>query len=145
MLLTAAAAAVVAGCRCTCAEVWVKTPQVLMRDRLMSNYTVKPALARLKRTLLGLGGAPCSSSRISSRVAAAQQCLQDSIVATIFVQLPHWLVDDAIEQQQHCVCVCGGARKRCWVGLPCNLATAAVMVTVFYHCNSQVIKFAQGG
>jgi hypothetical protein len=27
-----------------------------MRDRLMSNYTVKPALARLKRTLLGLGG-----------------------------------------------------------------------------------------
>ncbi|KAF6255565.1 hypothetical protein COO60DRAFT_199272 [Scenedesmus sp. NREL 46B-D3] len=37
-------------------QVWVKTPQVLMRDRLMSNYTVKPALARLKRTLLGLGG-----------------------------------------------------------------------------------------
>lgn len=37
-------------------QVWVKTPQVLLRDRLMSNYTVKPALARLKRTLLGLGG-----------------------------------------------------------------------------------------
>lgn len=32
-----------------------------MRDRLMSNYTVKPALARLKRTLLGLGGALVAS------------------------------------------------------------------------------------
>lgn len=32
-----------------------------MRDRLLSNYTVKPALARLKRTLLGLGGALASS------------------------------------------------------------------------------------
>jgi hypothetical protein len=42
-------------------QTWVKTPQVLMRDRLMSNYTVKPALARLKRTLLGLGGALVTS------------------------------------------------------------------------------------
>jgi hypothetical protein len=42
-------------------QTWVKTPQVLMRDRLMSNYTVKPALARLKRTLLGLGGALVAS------------------------------------------------------------------------------------
>lgn len=32
-----------------------------MRDRLVSNYTVKPALARLKRTLLGLGGALVAS------------------------------------------------------------------------------------
>jgi hypothetical protein len=37
-------------------QVWVKTPEVIMRDRLQCNYTVKPALARLKRTLLGLGG-----------------------------------------------------------------------------------------
>ena len=42
-------------------QTWVKTPQVLMRDRLMSNYTVKPALARLKRTLLGLGSALVAS------------------------------------------------------------------------------------
>jgi len=42
-------------------QTWVKTPQILMRDRLMSNYTVKPALARLKRTLLGLGGALVAS------------------------------------------------------------------------------------
>lgn len=42
-------------------QLWVKTPQILMRDRLMSNYTVKPALARLKRTLLGLGGALVAS------------------------------------------------------------------------------------
>lgn len=37
-------------------QVWVKTPQMLMRDRLMSSYTVKPAVQRLKRTLIGLGG-----------------------------------------------------------------------------------------
>jgi hypothetical protein len=47
-------------------QTWVKTPQVLMRDRLMSNYTVKPALARLKRTLLGLGGALVSSMLLLS-------------------------------------------------------------------------------
>jgi hypothetical protein len=34
----------------------VKTPQVLMRDRLQCNYIVKPTVARLKRTLIGLGG-----------------------------------------------------------------------------------------
>lgn len=37
-----------------------------MRDRLMSNYTVKPALARLKRTLLGLGGALAASMVVLS-------------------------------------------------------------------------------
>jgi hypothetical protein len=47
-------------------QTWVKTPQVLMRDRLMSNYTVKPALARLKRTLLGLGGALVTSMLLLS-------------------------------------------------------------------------------
>lgn len=38
-------------------QVWVKTPQILMRDRLLSNYSVKPAITRLKKTLLGLGTA----------------------------------------------------------------------------------------
>lgn len=47
-------------------QTWVKTPQVLMRDRLMSNYTVKPALARLKSTLLGLGGALVTSMLLLS-------------------------------------------------------------------------------
>jgi hypothetical protein len=47
-------------------QTWVKTPQVLMRDRLLSNYTVKPALARLKSTLLGLGGALVTSMLLLS-------------------------------------------------------------------------------
>lgn len=38
-------------------QVWVKTPPLLMRDRLLGTFTVKPAIERLKRTLLGLGGA----------------------------------------------------------------------------------------
>lgn len=38
-------------------QVWVKTPQMLMRDRLQQMYTVKPAIQKLKQTLLGLGGA----------------------------------------------------------------------------------------
>ena len=38
------------------AQVWVKSPQLLMRDRLLGTYTVKPTIQRLQRTLLGLGG-----------------------------------------------------------------------------------------
>lgn len=38
-------------------QVWVKTPQMLMRDRLLGTYQVKPTLEKLKRTLLGLSGA----------------------------------------------------------------------------------------
>eukprot|EP00879_Flechtneria_rotunda_P002131 GHRR01002313.1.p1 GENE.GHRR01002313.1~~GHRR01002313.1.p1 ORF type:complete len:295 (+),score=100.52 GHRR01002313.1:279-1163(+) len=52
-------------------QVWVKTPQVLMRDRLMSNHTVKPALARLKRTLLGLGGSLVASVLLLSTLNPA--------------------------------------------------------------------------
>ncbi|XP_019089863.1 PREDICTED: uncharacterized protein ycf36-like, partial [Camelina sativa] len=36
-------------------QVWVKTPQVLARDRLLGSFSVKPILARLKNTLLILG------------------------------------------------------------------------------------------
>jgi len=42
-------------------QVWVNTPQILMRDRLQCNYVVKPTVARLKRTLIGLGGALVAS------------------------------------------------------------------------------------
>lgn len=35
---------------------WVKTPEVLARDRLAVAYEIRPAVARLKSTLLGLGG-----------------------------------------------------------------------------------------
>eukprot|EP01025_Chloroclados_australasicus_P033697 TRINITY_DN3441_c1_g1_i1.p1 TRINITY_DN3441_c1_g1~~TRINITY_DN3441_c1_g1_i1.p1 ORF type:complete len:313 (-),score=10.74 TRINITY_DN3441_c1_g1_i1:488-1339(-) len=37
-------------------QVWVKPPQVLMRDRLLGNYTVKPTLQRLRNTLVSLAG-----------------------------------------------------------------------------------------
>jgi hypothetical protein len=38
-------------------QVWVKTPEVLTRDRLAVAYQIRPAVARLKSTLVGLGGA----------------------------------------------------------------------------------------
>ncbi|KAK9866550.1 hypothetical protein WJX84_001367 [Apatococcus fuscideae] len=37
-------------------QIWVKPPQYLARDRLLGTYTVRPALARLRTTLLGLAG-----------------------------------------------------------------------------------------
>jgi hypothetical protein len=36
-------------------QIWVKTPEVLARDRLLGSYSVKPVLGRLKNTLLSLG------------------------------------------------------------------------------------------
>jgi hypothetical protein len=59
----------------------VKTPQVLMRDRLMSNYTVKPALARLKRTLLGLGGAQQQLRQQACNYASQHQCTERGAAA----------------------------------------------------------------
>ncbi len=37
-------------------QTFVKPPEVLTRDRLLGMYEVKPALSRLKTTLLGTGG-----------------------------------------------------------------------------------------
>ena len=36
---------------------FVKPPEILARDRLLGMYVVRPALAQLKTTLLGTGGA----------------------------------------------------------------------------------------
>ncbi|KAK1372570.1 Protein conserved in the green lineage and diatoms 27, chloroplastic [Heracleum sosnowskyi] len=36
-------------------QTWVKTPEVLARDRLLGSFSVKPVLSRLKNTLVGLG------------------------------------------------------------------------------------------
>jgi hypothetical protein len=38
-------------------QVFVKPPEVLTRDRLLGAYEVKPALQRLRGTLVGVGGA----------------------------------------------------------------------------------------
>ncbi|KAG1346350.1 protein CONSERVED IN THE GREEN LINEAGE AND DIATOMS 27, chloroplastic [Cocos nucifera] len=35
-------------------QIWVKTPEVLARDRLLGSFSVKPVLSRVKLTLLGL-------------------------------------------------------------------------------------------
>ncbi|KAJ4771575.1 hypothetical protein LUZ62_064749 [Rhynchospora pubera] len=35
-------------------QIWVKTPEVLARDRLLGSFTVKPILNRVKYTLIGL-------------------------------------------------------------------------------------------
>ncbi|KAK9811453.1 hypothetical protein WJX72_004139 [[Myrmecia] bisecta] len=37
-------------------QIWVKTPQVLLRDRLLGSYTVRPAMSRLRTTLISLAG-----------------------------------------------------------------------------------------
>lgn len=37
-------------------QTFIKPPEVLTRDRLLGTYEVKPALGRLKTTLLGTGG-----------------------------------------------------------------------------------------
>eukprot|EP00877_Chromochloris_zofingiensis_P015221 jgi/Chrzof1/9953/Cz04g21270.t1 len=37
-------------------QTFVKPPEVLMRDRLLGTYEVKPVLGKLKNTLLGAGG-----------------------------------------------------------------------------------------
>uniref|UniRef100_A0A1D1YCK6 Uncharacterized protein ycf36 n=1 Tax=Anthurium amnicola TaxID=1678845 RepID=A0A1D1YCK6_9ARAE len=36
-------------------QIWVKTPEVLARDRLLGSFSVKPVLNRVKLTLVGLG------------------------------------------------------------------------------------------
>jgi hypothetical protein len=33
-------------------QIWVKSPEVLSRDRLLGNYKVKPTLARMKNTMV---------------------------------------------------------------------------------------------
>ncbi|KAG6469465.1 uncharacterized protein ycf36-like [Zingiber officinale] len=35
-------------------QIWVKTPEVLARDRLLGSFSVKPVLSRVKLTLVGL-------------------------------------------------------------------------------------------
>lgn len=42
-------------------QIWVKSPEVLARDRLAVAYQTRPAIARLRAALLGLGGALATS------------------------------------------------------------------------------------
>lgn len=42
-------------------QIWVKTPEVLARDRLAVAYQIRPTMNRLKSTLVALGGALATS------------------------------------------------------------------------------------
>jgi len=42
-------------------QIWIKTPEILTRDRLAVAYKIRPAMSRLKSTLVGLGGALAAS------------------------------------------------------------------------------------
>lgn len=66
-------------------QIWVKTPEVLARDRLLGSFTVKPVLSRVKLTLVGLAvslvvcaslffilESPKGSSYISSKEAGGR-------------------------------------------------------------------------
>jgi hypothetical protein len=53
-------------------QVWVKSPQMLTRDRLLGNYTVRPALDRLKRTMLGMGSVLAASFLLLAVVPSGQ-------------------------------------------------------------------------
>lgn len=46
-------------------QVWVKSPAMLMRDRLLGIYQVKPTLEKLKASLLGLSGVWLGSEAVA--------------------------------------------------------------------------------
>ncbi len=52
-------------------QTFVKPPEVLTRDRLLGMYEVKPALSRLKTTLLGTGGVLLLSGSILFGIIAS--------------------------------------------------------------------------
>ena len=64
---------------------WVKTPQVLMRDRLQNSYTVRPALARLQRD-------PRITVRLGNDVRGYGQ---ESSSRVARQQIPHAVYKDA--------------------------------------------------
>lgn len=51
-------------------QIWVKTPEVLMRDRLLGTYTVKPTLARLQTTMVSLAGIMATSAVLLAALPA---------------------------------------------------------------------------
>ncbi|GMH41805.1 hypothetical protein BSKO_09715 [Bryopsis sp. KO-2023] len=70
-------------------QIWVKTPQVLTRDRLEGNYTVKPAINRLKATLLTVSGAAALSVVLLSSlpgVSTASAVSDFDVAGTVGVQ-----------------------------------------------------------
>ncbi|KAK9843138.1 hypothetical protein WJX74_007611 [Apatococcus lobatus] len=100
-------------------QIWVKPPQYLARDRLLGTYTVRPALARLRTTLLGLAGmavvltaalaqpqqagaripvsanlASSSSSSISSSTASSRPLKPQPEYWDLVRKFEPWVLDD---------------------------------------------------
>lgn len=59
-------------------QVWVKTPQVLMRDRLLNNYTVLPAMRRIRRSLLA-SSAACVTSVLLLQSSAHADAVEQAV------------------------------------------------------------------
>ncbi|KAI5079722.1 hypothetical protein GOP47_0005201 [Adiantum capillus-veneris] len=53
-------------------EIWIKPPEVLARDRLLGSYKVKPALNRVKLTLIGLAASLASCTLFFFTLQGAQ-------------------------------------------------------------------------
>ncbi|KAK3259758.1 hypothetical protein CYMTET_31258 [Cymbomonas tetramitiformis] len=53
-------------------QLWVKSPEVLARDRMLGSYQVKPVLDRMKTTLLASGAALLASSLLLGAVTAVE-------------------------------------------------------------------------
>ena len=55
-------------------QVWVKTPQMLVRDRLLSAHSVRPALQRLTLSLYSLAGTYLGCSEIFALCGTVDAC-----------------------------------------------------------------------
>ena len=53
-------------------QIWVKTPPVLLRDRLLGINSVKPTLSRLRATLVSLAGVMAGSTVLLAALPAPQ-------------------------------------------------------------------------
>ncbi|KAJ7548102.1 hypothetical protein O6H91_08G117200 [Diphasiastrum complanatum] len=91
-------------------QVWVKPPEVLARDRLLGSYTVKPALNRVKLTLvaLALSLTACvlilsnipTPSKLSSRIEPDADAPMEKIHANYSAASAHRFEPDAFAQEK---------------------------------------------
>ncbi|WOK91338.1 hypothetical protein Cni_G00029 [Canna indica] len=59
-------------------QVWVKTPEVLARDRLLGSLSVKPVLSRVKLTLVGLAASLVACALLFINIESPRDLPQDA-------------------------------------------------------------------
>ncbi|ONK76598.1 uncharacterized protein A4U43_C03F29970 [Asparagus officinalis] len=59
-------------------QIWVKTPEVLARDRLLGSFSVKPVLNRVKITLIGLAVALVTCAILFINIENLRDSSEDS-------------------------------------------------------------------